>query len=365
MRDLSPRALIDAAYDEFGLNTPEPIRASRLQAAESLAGELKPKAALPIVRCAFGVPSRDTISIDDAILDADPDFTAADGDRERRAVASAALATMLRSRKQEANDLSLVVVAAALGGLRVLDFQRPLISRARARLFEAQSFEALNLDVVLKKPSVPAEQITAIESAASTNNFSVAAPTLLKVMGDSVEYTHAATQGLRGQVQKVADALNKLQEQVSVHWWVMGKRSSDKAVAFSSLTAMEAAALAAVDLAALTSSSHWGLFPSRQLLSEVLSEHEVDAPQRVGNVTGIGAIDWRLSLIQDTSQTIAPTVAPLTYAAWLAAESSDESDWIRRYERSTGVQTSTQLSMLDVAQQLYIERIALARSYAW
>ena len=365
MLDVNTKSVIEGAYSQFGLQTPEPTREARKRAAESLSADLKPKAALALIRAALGVPIRDASPVDEAMAAADSEYSVGPGDQERRAVASAALVAALQERGQAAVDISLALIAAALGGVRISEFQQPIILLAQSRLFEAQRFEPMELDVITKKPPVMAEVIPHIEQAGAGNSFQAGAPWVVKALSSSVDFTQASAKGLAAQMQKLADGFQKQQEQLSVHWWVMGGMSTTEVRAFSVMPPLEAAARAASELADLTQASRWGLFPARQLLAEVLRTLKLESKHQLKDLPGLGSVESRLRVLSEAAQPLAATIAPLSYAAWVAADASDEGDWIRRFERASGLNADVSLATLDVAHQLYLERIALARALEW
>ena len=163
---------------------------------------------------------------------------------------------------------------------------------------------------------------------------------------------------LAQQLTAIVKYQQRLQEDANLHWWVIGGWSSDERCPFGNFSPAEAAVRAGKELADLTKLPA-GPYSAPALLDLVLQKVP-GGPQSMitlRQATMACAAPWRRSWCTDVEAASHGVLMPLSLAAAIAAESDDAPDWEPRFKRSALIPPDTQMSALDLALQMFRERL--------
>lgn len=144
-----------------------------------------------------------------------------------------------------------------------------------------------------------------------------------------------------------------------MHWWTLAKASTELGRPLAALPAFEAAARAALDLAAMVSPQRpAGPFAAPALLERVLQTADGVENEKQALASAIVSIPLavrRKLFTRKPSTTVVPGVFPIMLAVECAIESGDEEYWKPRFGRIANVDPNMTVTPSGFAQQLYRE----------
>lgn len=349
-------------YKAVGLTTSPELVGTRLSAAQKAYKSLDAQSIVPLTRAALRISKPDELDFLLSLLGKDdPTFDVRGDDVEIAIIAAAALFEMIESKGPLSLPAGLAVVAAGFGGVRPF-VDTDLAPLAADSLTELQrgGRSKPTAATYRSKPALK-EDLDGIEEQVEESNFAESVPHIKKLFETSVNYTQAGLQDLANQLQRVIQHQSRLEEEMNIHWWLVGGWSRDADKAFSDLKMERASLLAGKELADLTVTNA-GVASAPALLSMVLEKGRRGAAKAVSLASQIPhtPIDERRRWSQalDGKSALA-TLVPLNLAAALAAESDDADDWKPRFQRLTGIDPSVALAPLDSSLQFYREMLLI------
>jgi GTPase-associated system helical domain len=286
----------------------------------------------------------------------DPTFDVRQNQSEGALLATTLLSYEIQSGSEFANHVALILTTAVFGGLRPLKADPDGLGIAAQALSDAQS----------KKVSAPVQRThqtlgkSTVEAVgAIPDNGQIDASQIKPVLNDLSKYSEARAKNAAASDNELLSYIKRLEEEMQTHWWVIGAWSNLSNRPFRDLDAGTAAILAGIELASKTT-LELGLFAAPALLDMVLMK---DRASPLAEVTISAAAtlldrDYRTNEFGALIQTDAAPWLPLTTAMGLAAESNDEKDWEARFKRLTGINPKAKIKPLDLAVQIYRERLA-------
>ncbi|WP_233874697.1 GTPase-associated system all-helical protein GASH [Paraburkholderia adhaesiva] len=351
-------------YGKLGLATQAALIEARgqgvLAASESISAEHVPG----LVSCALGLKGMEA---DEKFWtffsEKDPTFDVAPQDKEAALLAASTIACCLEAKCNFADYLSLCLVTASFGGVRPAVADGELLSLAEHALAAAQS--ASN--------EVPKDRTYSKQPSALTDSLeNLAQPAARQQPANGIQHAHAALAELATYAEASALAaarndnailayLRKLESEMRVYWWVNSGWSIDTGKPFASFPPIEAAVLAAKELAEKSATTA-GLFAAPALLAMVLEKGRPrkEKPLSIAEAATAPNRKWRQTHCAAVAQTAVASLVPITTALGLAAASDDASDWQPRFERVTGLSLATGITPEQVAIQVYRERLLLS-----
>lgn len=351
-------------YGKLGLATQATLIEARgqgvLAASEGITAEQVPG----LVSCAFGLKGMEAgEDFWKFFSEKDPTFDVGPQDKEAALLAASTIACCLESKRDFADYLALCLVTASFGGTRAAVADGELLSLAEHALAAAQS-----ADNVVPKDRTYSEQPSALTE--SLDNL--AQPAARQQPANGILHAHAALVELAKYAEGNAVAaarndnvvlayLHKLESEMRVYWWVNSGWSIDTGRPFTSFPPMEAAVLAAKELAEKSATTA-GLFAAPALLAMVLEKGRTqkEKPLSVAEAATASDRKWRQKHCATVAETAVASLVPVTTALGLAAASDDASDWQPRFERLTGLSSTISITPEQVAIQFYRERLLLS-----
>lgn len=358
----SPFQRLGPLYAKLGLETSPEIVPARIAGAKKAYSKFDELQLKCLVRGAIGLASPTELEHLTKILAVeDPTLGPESDDRELVLIAGGLLYRKIEAGGQLGTDTALAVVTSSFGGVRHSSVDSSLLIFAAERLASAQrSSNQIPVEpTYIKKPNKDAEWTKPDEFAAA-NNYPEAHPGLKEIVNSSFTYAEGAIEHLTTQLMTVIDHQRLLDEQMQVHWWIVGGHSSLESKPFSDLSTIEAASCAALELAELTKSRN-GLAASDALLRLVIESGRTDIKSaKISDAVKAIPLERRTSLTVDLmSDEEFASLAPIHLAMALSADAGDVNDWHRRFKRITGIAATKNILPLDLAGQFYREILML------
>lgn len=350
---------LGALYKAIGLATNPELVNARLGSAQKAYKALDSSHLVPLTRGALKLAKSEELGfLVEALADGDAGFDSNGGnDAEVAAVAAATLWEMIEGRGELAGPAALAVTTAAFGGVRT--YVDPELAGFAATSLAAQQREVRPGPTQATYRSKPAlkEDLDALDTHGQNGDFGAGSPHLRKLLEGGINYTANGLSDLALQLQRVIEHQARLEEEMNIHWWLVGGWSRDVDKPFADLDLGRAALLAANELADLTKTDI-GLASAPALLDMVLVKGRKGAPKALSMADLVLATPiadrraWTDELLADMA---AASLVPLCFAAALAADGDDAEDWKPRFQRLSGIDPSLAVKPLDAANQLYRE----------
>lgn len=344
-------------YGKLGLSTSPELIAARGKGVEAAYDEFKPEHIASVLGTAFALNCSDqSMPLAEQFEGVDPTFDVRQNHREGELLATVLLSFELQSGSEFAPKVALAVTTAALGGMRPLKADADVIGIAAQTLANEQS----------KKTLKPAKRTYQKAGKALTEAFSgvpesgqVDVSLIKPVLDELHKYAEGRAGNAASSDEEILNYVSRLEEEMRMHWWVVGAWSNHFNRPFREMEAASAAIGAGIELAGMTS-LELGLFAAPALLDIVLMKDRAGplAEVTLSNAASLLPREYRASEFGALAQSAAAPWLPLSAAMGLAAESNDEKDWEARFKRLTGINPKAKIKPLDLAVQIYRERLA-------
>lgn len=290
----------------------------------------------------------------------DPNFAPRTGDREIGGLAAALLWEFIEQGKSLAASAAFMVATASFGGVR--PYSDPdLNTYAKDFLIKSQTSEETKIfkDPTYRTRPKLKDEFDAMDARSSGNQFTACYPHIKSLLESGVAYTENGLKDLAVQLVAIIENQRQLNEEMAIHWWVLGGWSKDRQVSFASLKPEEAAIRSGKELADLTSSKiGWMTAPG--MLDVVLKTGRANdvAPIPLAKAATAANVEWRrgwTNKVLESSEV--GSILPLSLAMAIAADSNDATDWEPRFQRLTNIAPDIRIGVLNLATQLYNERL--------
>lgn len=347
------------SYRAAGLSPGPEILRLRREPFDKLLGQLNAEMAIDLTRLYFGlsVPNG-TTWFRDAFGETDASFSLIDNQREVSVLASGLLAAAVADGLASAG---LAVLTTAVAGLRQPVVWPELIGDVRNAL-DVRSVEVRRRAPTDPQITVPGEsdvpsQATALAQA---GDWAKAAGLFKQVSDES--YAAAASLATqtstitRSTVAEIAD----LREQVEMLWWHIGGFSRELERPFAEVELALAATMAGLDLANLCRSEtgpvaapaiiHRTLAAGRDLSGKVVTIAEAVDALPESALAECPNVPHLQNL---------PDICPVLTAFSKFREMGRGTAWHASYSKATGIDPTSSLKPLDLAVQVYRERLLL------
>jgi len=349
-------------YGKLGLSTDPSVISARHQGLIAACDEFSEENVANVVGTALGLKgyelSEEFMSF---FSEQDAAFDVAPHDKEAALLASCAISYALEERFSVEDPLALCLVTASFGSTRPAIADSKLVELAEQKLAELQTDE---LEVPAdRKYNVPgqgwAEAIAALEQPQAKSQVNAGISAAQQALQVLASYAESNAKAAARSDNDILCYLHRLESEVRVYWWVSSGWSGDTSKPFKQLGCTEAAIRAGKELADKSKSSSVGLFAAPALLSMVLERGRASISEQVTLANAATAAEqaWRRTNFQAISEGIHASLMPLSTAMGLAASSDDEDDWQPRFERLTGLKVTQELTIEQLAIQMYRERL--------
>lgn len=344
-------------YKRFGLVTPDDhVKAvqSALEAdVENLSLESLPlvvKVALGIARPTELTEFSQSYKTDVLVIDAK--------DAEIPLIAATVIAAVVEEEKEIAPLAALAIVTAGMGGLNRPKFDVVSLDHYRAVLAKKQRQTITKPAPKGVKPTMKyGDLLEKLVPTSAENNLGALYPELKKIVEGSFKFSESVSSTAASQLNDVVGYLGKNQEQMDVHWWVLGNWCNWSNESFADMAPTDRAVCAAKDLADLSTHSRHGIFPAQAMLSRVLPAKEDQVLPIKKIITDLKTEVRQNLLASVESDAVSTSLLPVLLAVRESLEAGDADDWEPRFKRLCGVDPEAEISLADFAHQLYLELV--------
>lgn len=348
------------SYRAAGLTTGPDILRARQEPFDKLRKAIDPQTTVDLTRLYFGLSvPRGTDWFRDAFGEADPSFSLIDNAREVAVLAAGLLEAAAGDGKVCA---ALATLTTAACGLRQPLVRPELIDLMRFAIQEKAVTARRLAPVDTRQIKLPPKSKIAAELAALTEapEIAKAASLLKQASEESAEITKTLTNQVFAVVQPLAAQVVALREEVEMLWWHIGGWSRLLNQPFAELDLALAAVLAGVDMADMSRSAT-GPAAAAAILQRTLA---AGRKTKTAKITVRDAVDalpqdqFDGLALADTLDTV-PDLCPVLTAFAKAKQIGNGSAWHASFVRATGLEAGSAFAPLELAMQVYRERLLL------
>ena len=342
-------------YAEAGIAPTQSIIANRQATADRVVDAADNARMIDLAGTYYGSPGIELIWLRDEFAKEDTTFSLVNNEREVRVLATAILGALVAAGRSVA---ILAVIAGNVAGHRPplgADWLLRDATEALLRLSVANRAPA-TIDTKVE-PTINAKLTDQI--AALTQDDPATLQVLLKAIRSEANGSAKTTASQTSTALAALDKQARMQrEESQMLWWLVGGHSRSLERPFAALGAQQAALVAALDLAALTTVSSLGPVAAPALLQRAIVQARKGrgAPARdlAGAVDGLKSEELaRLPLIADkVPARLAPVMTALGLARTIGAGA-----WHGRFQETTGLEASINFDPDQISTQLYREHL--------
>jgi hypothetical protein len=320
----------------------------------------------------------------DAFKACDLAFPMRDNDAELQVLAGTTLVSLLDDRGGAVADVAALATAAADSrGLRPGDRIPDMLRHARAYLAErSAALRAPRAIPMMPRPKLDVDaMLEPLRSAAQarqtrdpgfegmlepvhapgppklTPAFEIFDQALRSVAAAVAEVTGAAGQA----AEELARRLRLQHEETNILWWLFGEHSRDLGRRMASLPLAAACLVAGKELADLTEVVP-GPLATAGVLDRMLRAVEPDlrVATTIQEAVNDAPREWRAAAAADTEYERVEDLCPVLLAIRRSLDTSGPDDWIPPVRTLTGLDVLAPIAPLDLAGQVYEERLLVA-----
>jgi hypothetical protein len=346
-------------YGRLGLTTPSTLIEGRYPgikaAAEALTVELLPE----LLHVLFGRTGAEEVGFLEHFR-SDPTFDVRPADKEAALLATAIADYAMTEKLGIAGEIALSVITSALGGMRQPAVASDILTIADETLTAKQA-ERQEPPGRRNKIAAPADLVQAITNIKGQQPVHTALPAIVPAVTAALEQLNSYTASISQQAANINNSLlahiAKLEEEMRMHWWVVGGWSAEADSFFRDLDVPQAAVQAGWELAGKTSAS-LGLHATPALLDMVLNRGR-DSLSIVALTAAAKAptLVWRKAHFGTIAGGPLAPLLPVSTMFGLSADSADEDDWKPAFTRKTGLDPASTIGPMNLAVQVYRERL--------
>jgi hypothetical protein len=292
----------------------------------------------------------------------DAAFPMRDNAEELRVLAGAIVHALIeQAPSTQVSDLAALGLVAAAFGARDSHIANPEhLSRAREYVHErGRDIRNASSDTTPPaKVQLTAAHLASVQQACQGNNatgMAEALPALLKELLAHI----LALQGSFAKESEVLHArLNTQDEELHLLWWLHTAISRDLSVPFAAIGAGAPIVLAS-EVAELVSQRPGPSFATDLLIQALIDTGHGEAKTSISDVLNATTLEWRKHLVAATEPKTVGPLCPIAFAAACSLETEGTEDWHPLYRKHCEVSLSQPYSSLQLAAQLYNERMFL------
>jgi hypothetical protein len=328
-----------------------PQTALRQAAASEIAKDLSDGLLVDLVRLAYSRP----INADERITDFrrkfkkhDENFQMSGNDAEILALCGCTLATALHLDVVTAAKVATVILAASAGNLRTPSLQFDLLGMAEDKLLKAaRGWRERPADISIEiQAEEPAEEVSEEDEAPEQP------PTLESLTEESKEMAEEFD-GLQEQHAAMQRLLALQDEEIEILWWLVTGWSETTGKSFDEIP---------VDARSIFLSAELSMKCRQPMempgIRAILSRAGVNSSSSCTISSAINACGTdSIKRLQQPGKTCA-TITPIILGMERAIETGCNDDWIASWAGVTGIDSTKEVSSLEIATQFYRELIA-------
>jgi hypothetical protein len=335
----------------------------RWEGIEAFDKGLKLDKALDALRLFSGIPMRDGNFKEEygAIFQQiDPTFRIRNNDLELRVLAGASTVKVLDRKYGDLSDpVALSITSVNSRGLlsNDMDMSQDVLDAALDYL--------LRRAIVLRSPDALSFKQTSIgkfNKAVETLGGSFTSPTaeLKAALAEPFNLLHSTIGDQGALITKLTYTLNIQREETDILWWLLGEHSRDLEKPLTEFKLPAAALVAGKELADLTAYA-----PGPRSIPAIVDRAlRIVSPKLPASITVKEAVngtprEWREGWMADTKMQVFQGLCPMHSAVEKSIEASGSSDWARAFNAHGLVKVTQPIPPLDLALQIYQERILI------
>lgn len=342
-------------YSAVDLASDPPLLERRWKAVTRVAKDATWADVDTLVRLVFGLrPSKNdqTPRIRKLLSKGDDSFEQSGNDREVQILSAASLVALFDAASAVSRGAALAVATTSMFGSRKEDVPIDLVGYAEEAI--AKQSEAMRerkaAHTLPDAPKIDFKEAVAKSKEGNWDHvasaFGLAADAITKPLAAFVSGAQATINALHAQVAMQDEELEML-------WWLVGDRSWDLGCKFAEVSKQSAPLIFAAELAKLTKHLPGPTAVSALLTRAGLADDEVTVPM----VVNAAPAGWLQGLMEGRQPSAA--LHPIHFAVDKRIETGESQAWIASWAASAQVDGERRISSLDVARQVYRERLLL------
>ncbi|WP_186237674.1 GTPase-associated system all-helical protein GASH [Burkholderia gladioli] len=347
-------------YGKLGITPPVSLIESRYPGIEAAARALTLEQLPELVKAMFGLSGDAKEAAFLGHFSEDPTFDVRPADKEAALIATAVADYAITEGLDLGGHVALTIITAGMGGMRPLSVPSEICAIADAGLTARQSGQTEKPALLddLEPPQTLVDAIKDVKGQPPAHNFLTQ---ILAAIGTAFDQVQTYIEGANQQAVDSNNALvahiATLEEQMQIHWWVVGGWSDETGAFFRDQKPVEAAIQAAWELAG-KGSAPLGLHAAPALLGQVLERGRTGMDDVTLADASVGAtLAWRKDNFEPLAAAAAVSLLPVSALFAFSAASGDEPDWKATFKRRTGIKTDATINPIDLGVQLYRERL--------
>lgn len=206
-------------------------------------------------------------------------------------------------------------------------------------------------------PTIP-PSLTALKPVCDANSLPALAEPLAKALDDLGKHLIATHNALRAETKTLRAKVDTQDEELKLLWWLQTAVSRDLGVPFSSIGSAAPFVLAS-EVARLVSQRPGPTFTPALLVQAVINAGQGESKLSISDVVGATSSAWRSEFVRQTNPKPIGALCPLTFAVASSLETDGPDDWHPLYRKTCEVSLTQPFPALQLAAQLYNERLFL------
>jgi len=328
---------------------------------ESLRPEIDATRAVTLTRLYFGLPVPEgTNWFRDGFANSDPSFSMRENEREAAVLSACLLAAAIEDREPSA---ALAPLTVSVSGTRIPLVWPELLDFARAGLLTQAIKSSRAKDASAIAVSRPLASKTGQAVAAiAPNEWAKLVEVLKEISAEAANWSTKLSEQVNSALVLLTDHQAELRTEVDMLWWYVGASSRVLEIPFAKLRPALAAVMAGFDLADLTHDAI-GPVAAPALLQRLLGSQRKTQTAGTTIKSAVDAFDQKKfgQLRLSNAVREAPDIFPVLAAFSKAAEIGKSPAWHEPFRRAASVDPETALSPLELAVQVYREKLLLSR----
>lgn len=341
-------------YAEAGISPTAEIIQKRQTGVDRIVDSVTKVQVIDLVAFYYGLQTPDPVWLRDELLKDDPTFSLISNKREAQLLSAIMLGKLIF----KGDDLAaLSVVVGQASGRRSPQEAQWLIHEANDALARFAVSQRTPRNVESKVAYTTVKSLEKEIAAVGPNDWAA----LLAMIGKVRSESQSSMATMSKQATAIAEELERRtgfqREESQMLWWVYNGLSRSLDRTFATLDSLQAAIVAAVDLARLTTRSRVAPVAAPVLLERVIAgskKMKARSATLSGAVDGLQADD--LAKLEIDSTKVLPPMTPITTALGLAA-TMGMGAWHSKFSDMVGFSATTEFEPLELSRQLYHEHL--------
>lgn len=351
-------------YRAAGLEPKAEDLEKRWEALEAFGNDIEVVHALELVRIFYSRPHPAGNFIDEyasSFHEVDKNFPMRENALELQVLSGATIAHIVETTRTTVTDaIALAMVCGFCQGLRkdllngeIVDYARTYLASEAAKVREGTTFQIATPDVDLK------DLLEALPAAASGTPATVKVPVRppFEKLADAILNLSSSVNAMG---QSIANEITARREESDILWWVFGEHSRESGKRMSELLLPFASLVAGKELADLVRLIP-GPLAARAFLDKMLRfvDAELVTHTSIKEAINSAPSDWKERVIAGGMKEVGD-LCPIHVAAAKSLEASSPTGWLGPFDKSTGLKSRTSIAPLDLASQIYHERVLMS-----